>query len=331
MKLALISILALVLVLGCVGGERPTTISSTEGIIISAFDTTPSATDVLSGDSVIFDVEAENVGGTTAQNVNVVLFGIESQWRETGLDSLVTTSTVKSLGTLRPPQTDRNVPGDFRAAQWEYKTPRIPEGLTTPLNVEARVTYDYNTNGFIQLTAVNDEEYRRQQVTGSTIDQPVIQNSAGPLQLSVPSTEKSSFVIVDTTNGASAEFVYPLKIEFQNVGAGFPIGSETVSGDEDEGKLTGTIKLLGPGVMFSNCLGFNDVTEIDLGLAGQNTESVIVRLRDTQNVPIVCNLKFNTGIWKDRPTDKVNLVFDINYRYFTKQTATVNVIGRRME
>lgn len=329
MKIAIISILALVLVLGCVGGERPTTVSSTEGVRISAFQTTPSVTNVLSGDSVIFDVEVENIGGTTASNVEVRLFGIESQWRESGLDTLVTTSTGKSLGNLRPPQADRNIPGDFRAAQWEYKTPRIPEGLTTPLNVEARVTYDYNTNGFIQLTAVNDEEYRRQQVTGSTVDMPVIQNSAGPLQLSLPSAEKSNFVIVDTSEGAPLDFVYPLKIEFQNVGSGFPIGSETVS--TDEGKLTGTIKLLGPGVRFSNCLGFNDVTEIDLGLAAQNTESVIVRLRDTQNVPLVCNLKFDTGIWKDRPTDKVSLVFDVNYRYFTKETATVNVIGRRTE
>ena len=324
MKIGLLSILAIIFVAGCIGGgTRPTTVSDTEGVRISSFTATPSVTDVLSGDTVIFDVEVENIGGTTASAVEVTLFGIENQWRETsGVAAPQVIS--KSFQTLRPPQAERNVAGDFRVAQWEYMTPRIPEGLRTPLNIEARVTYDYNTNGFLQLTAVNDEEYRRQQVIGSSIDPPVVQNSAGPLQLSVPSTEKSNFIIVDTAS-TEPEFIYPLKIEFRNVGAGFPMGTDST----DQGRLTGTISLLGPGVEFSSCLGVTSGREVTLQDSG--VSDVIVKLRDTQNVPIVCNLKFTTSDWQNRPTDKVSLVFDIDYTYFTKQTATVNVLGRRTE
>ncbi|MBI2579489.1 MAG: hypothetical protein HYW27_01155 [Candidatus Aenigmarchaeota archaeon] len=331
MKFAILAVLALVFVLGCVGGQRSTTVSANEGVRISSFTTTPSVIEVFSGDSVIFDVEAENIGGTDARNVEVTLYGVEGQWRDPSGGGVVSQITSRSFGTLRPPQPERNLPGDFRAAQWEFKTPQIPQGITTPASVEARVTYDYNMNGFLQFTTVNDEEYRRQQITGSTIEPPIVQNSNGPLKLSVPSTAKSTFIIVDT-EGASDDpnwYVYPLKIEFQNTGSGFPTGDPAVS--TDEGKLTGTIKILGSNVEFSNCLGQTSGTTLDLDSAVQGTGSdrLTVRLRETQNVPIVCNIKFSKSSWRSLPTGKVSLVFDINYKYFTKQSVSVNVIGKK--
>src|SRR3989338_8319136 len=78
-----IAIIALVIISGCVlpGGTRPVNVEANTGVKINKFLADPA---VAEEDEVVrFDVEIENVGGIKANNVELVLSGLQSIWRTT--------------------------------------------------------------------------------------------------------------------------------------------------------------------------------------------------------------------------------------------------------
>ncbi len=312
-----ISILALVMIIliaGCIGGqEKNVVVTANDGIVINSFTTIPSLTEAISGDTVTFDLEIENTGGTTARNVEVELYGIEGQWRNAD-GSVIDSTLKKSFGTLKPPLPERNIPGDFRMVQWNLMTPPIAQGLKLPLTITARVTYDYNTSGFLQITAVNENEYERMRIEGKSPDAPIIQNSNGPIKLDVPTADQYRYIVVSTEED---EFTYPFRIIFTNVGSGFPLS------EGRGGKITGTIELLGSGVEFDDCFGVSGGKKINL-----DDSDIPLKLRDSNSVPISCSIKFDSSVWKDKPMDTVTFVFNLFYRYHVDEKVTITVIGR---
>jgi len=319
MKKILLLIVLLVLAAGCTG-NRQVQVDDSNGLRISTFITSPSVVESISGDTVLFDMEVENVGGTTAKNVQIDLYGVQGQWRDAN-GNLLTSTQTKTLGTMKPPIASRNIPGDFKMAQWEFKTPAIPQGITPDLKIEGRVSYDYNTSGHLIVPVVSEDEFRRSQIESQPIEEPVIINSQGPIKLTLSANNR--FIILDTTSSGST-YTHPFRIELQNVGAGFPITPEVGGGIIGAGgRLTGTIQLLGPGVEFDDCLGVSGGNEINLDDA-----SIMVRLRDSGTVPIVCNIKFDKTVWGNRPTDSVQFIFNLFYRYYVREEVSVRVVGR---
>ncbi len=322
MKKAIILLLLVVLVAGCTS-MRPVNTSTSRGVTVTTFFATPIQSDT--GDLVLFDVEVENIGGTTARNVQVDLYGVEGQWRDRLGNLLDSTLTQWGTTTLKPPRPDRNIPGQIRATQWEIMTPDIPQGLSINHPIEARVSYDYNTSGHLMVKLVSEDEFRRKQVLGETIDTPFeIVNSAGPLHMSIPERYKTP-IIIDTQSGDSVE-TYPFRIQIDNVGDGYPITPEDDGRIRGAGgRLQGTIDLYGPGVQFDECLGISGGTHIDLDDA-----NILVRLREIGqgSVPIACNIKIDKSIWGTRPVDSLQLIFNIRYRYYVDEVANVLVIGQ---
>ncbi len=316
-----ILILAVVAISGCVG-QRAVTVGENRGVTINSFLASP--TQVYTGESVLLDVEIENIGGTTAKNVQVDLFGVEGQWRDS-LGNLID-STLTKWGNiiLRPPFPDRNIPGDLRITQWEITTPDIPQGITANLPIEARVTYDYNTSGHLGVKLVSLDEWRRKQLLSEEVTNPfVIINSNGPLKLSIPERYRTP-IIVDTTSSNQFE-TYPFRIQIDNVGDGFPITPEDDGRIRGAGgRLQGTIDLFGPGVEFEECLGVRGGTHIDLDDA-----DILIRLREIGrgSLPIACNVKIDKTVWSNRAEDTLQFIFNIRYRYYVSQQATVQVVG----
>ncbi|MBI4170822.1 MAG: hypothetical protein HY514_03945, partial [Candidatus Aenigmarchaeota archaeon] len=305
-KYILLSIALLVAVAGCIG-TRPATQNPLRGVTISTFTATDSQ--VRSGEFVLFDLEVENIGGTTARNVQADLFGVEGQWKDT-FGNLVQDTQTKQLSTLKPPLPERNIAGDLKLVQWQLQTPTIPQGISPNLQVEARVTYDYNTSGHLLVGAMSEDEFRRRQINnqppGFTAESV---NSQGPIHLEINEKFKRP-LIVDTTTSETTS-VHPFRFEFVNVGDGFPITPEDDGRIRGAGgKLSGTIEVFGPGVSFDDCLGQRSGTRVDL----DNAE-ITVRLRETNRVPVACSIKIDKTTWGNRPEDTVQFVFNIFYRY----------------
>ncbi len=316
----ILAVLAVVVIAGCIGG-RPAKQEPTRGVDINSFEANPRQ--ARSGEFVIFDLEVENIGGTTARNVQVDLFGVDGQWRDS-FGNVIRDTQTKQIGTLRPPLPERNIPGDFKLMQWQLQTPVIPQGISPTRQIEARVTYDYNTSGALVVGAISEDEYRRQQITGqgpTFVAESV--NSQGPIHLEIPEKFKQN-IIVDTTSSDPTS-VHSFRFEFVNVGDGFPITPESDNRIKGAGgKLSGTIDVQGPGVEFEDCLGQRSGTRVNL----DNSE-IAVKLRENNRVPIACTIKIDRAQWGNRPEDTVQFVFNIFYRYYVPKTALVQIIGER--
>lgn len=319
--LMLVLLVAVVLASGCVN-QRAVKTGENRGVTINSFTASPAS--AYTGERVLFDLEIENIGGTTAKNVQADLFGVEGQWRDSLGNAVDSTLTKWGSIVLKPPVPSRNIPGDFRITQWELTTPNIPQGITANLQIEARVTYDYNTSGHLGVKLVSQDEFRRKQLLGEQVKNAFeIVNSNGPLKLSIPERYQTP-IIVDTESAAQFE-TYPFRVQIDNVGDGFPITPE----DDGRirgigGRLQGTIDLFGPGVQFDDCLGIRSGTHIDLDNA-----DILVRLRQIGrgSLPIACNVKIDKNVWRGRADDTLQFIFNIRYRYYVAQVANVQVIG----
>ncbi len=316
--LPIIAIIAVVIISGCTGGTGAI-VNPNAGVVINNFVSTPS--EVLEGDPVVFEAEIQNVGGTTARSTTIELFGVEGTWRNRD-GSVIESTLPEEFGRLDPAIVERNLPGDMRIKQWEIVPPAIGQGITVPFSIETRVTYDYNTSGFLQVVAITEDEFQRQRIQGVSPNPPVVQNSAGPIQLTVPTADQYQYIVVDTTSDEDT-FVYPFRIRFTNAGTGFPVTEEAEGFIGGGGRLSGTIQLLGPGVEFEDCLGVSGETEINL-----DDTDVLPRIREDQTTDVACSVRFDLDTWRTRPTDTVTFLFNIFYTYYERAQLTVTVVGR---
>src|SRR3989338_1642208 len=106
----IILIFAIIAIAGCTGFGRSVNADANNGISIVLFAASPA--EERSGGLILFDLEIENVGGTTARNVRADLFGVERQWRNTDGSLITDTKPEFGTATLKPPNLQRQVPGD---------------------------------------------------------------------------------------------------------------------------------------------------------------------------------------------------------------------------
>jgi hypothetical protein len=307
-----------ILAAGCIGGQQAT-VDQNNGLVINSFTANPSQLFDNDPGGVLLEIEVENVGGTDAKNVLIDILGVEGQWRDSQ-NNILTDTLTKDIGTMKAPLPERNIPGKLINELFTIRPPDIGQGISPLIPIEARVTYDYSTSGFIDMLMMSEQKYQESLITKESIPAAVqIQNSAGPIHMTVP-PKYNVPILVDTTSSDTQK--QSLKIEFVNVGRGFPITEEdqTIGAG---GRILGTIELFGPsGVEFSDCLNMGGGTAIDLS-------DVDLRIRETNSVPIACEISVDPSILSTaRPTEHIKLIFNLEYRYFVSATQAVQVIGK---
>ena len=317
MRKFILPIILLVIASGCTE-NRPIQVDTSNGVIINSFIADPVTAE--DGDSVLFTIDLENVGGTTASDVKVVLNGIEGVWRRTSTalsgDATESDATLITDKTLKPPYSPENRPGDYIIKTKAFYTPPVPEGINVGFPVTARVEFDYSSTGTISLPAISESLYRAKIKAGETFDSTIpVQNTNAPIQIGL--VKGMAPAIIDSTGTGDQEvsFVFDLT----NTGDGFPLSGE------DVGKIEGTLSVAGVGATFKDCAGLTsgkgpyEIPEASLDL---------LKLRSDGRVPVACTLSIDKTKWESATSGNINLILDLSYRYFVESTQTVNVIGR---
>lgn len=312
-KKYLVVMVLLVFSSGCIigGGERRPTVDPNNGILITSFTAEPLP--AKSGDLVSFFADIENVGGTTATNIVVSLYGIQNVWKNRDGSVVGATPTV-SYPDMKPPSLANNRAGDFKIASFYHMPSDLPEGVTTKFPVIARVTFDYHSTGTITIPAYSNTLYTAKKNKGEAIDiQPRVDNTHAPVQIRV--TRATVPLIIEETrqNDEIATFL----LEFVDVGSGSPVTDNTI------GRMGGTLAVNGPGVTFSDCLGVTSGNTIDV--TGNRLD--LVKLRSDRRVPFGCSIRIARNAWTATMSGNIIFNIDMSYKYFVEKTVEVPVIG----
>jgi hypothetical protein len=308
---------SIVLIAGCVGQAPSTTmkVSPDDGLQSVQFEAEPSSVDV--GDSVIFTLAVQNVGGTDATNVIARLLGIEGQWRY--LNGSLVGSTSKNLGNLKPPNTLYNQPGDMKSVTWTYKTPTIPPGLNVDTTVQSEVLYSYNTTGSLTYRVIGDRFLKMEYFPKNKVPQgPVIFNTNAPVKILIPTAHSGYYIRIEDSSEDPTAQQKPIQFELVNVGSGFPISGGIA------GAIFGTISLRGPGnPTFQDCLGQSGTSKVTIepGTIGAD----ISKLRTSKGkVTISCAISLNRDAFVLQD-EQISLDFNLGYRYYLQTPLTVKV------
>ncbi len=245
------SILVLALVAavsGCIGQSQQNVFGQ-NGLHAKDFYTDPSESNIESGDIMDVTLVVENVGGTTAQNVQAELLGAD--WVPGRLYAQSWMYDDNGDGvfgiTMSPPNPQLGTPGELRTATWRLPTPYVPEGLRKNYNLKSRITYDYSTKAAATLKAYSKRWYDMQlqqgKLTPAATSQILVTHSIDPTPIAVSISGPDKIVVPERNYQA-----YTYQITFTNVGGGTPITNSV------EGLVYGSIRMDGP-AYFVDCMG----------------------------------------------------------------------------
>ncbi len=296
-RVLLILLVSLVFISACTGQQAK---FENNGLKINQFTANP--TDVSESQNVDFALEIENVGSTTASNIVAELINAKNIWSGD--------TATKSVPSMKPGSSKDNTPGDIRFFQWTARPPDLPEGVVAPLDVKARVTYDYSSTQAIIVKAINTNQQRILENRGESVTNPIIvaQDDFSPLKVQI--TKGPIPVIVDPEDPTPSVATY--RLEIVNVGDGWPITFNEI------GFVSGRISAAGPGISLSDCSGGTG----DFNSAGAT-------LRSDGTAPLICTLSIDKGTWAAGPKeDSILFTIELNYKYFVEKSVTVTAHGR---
>ena len=293
--LAILAISIVIAISGCVTTEVK--VSSTDGIMITEFSTDYDR--YSSKEPISVSVEIENVGGTTARNTIVEILG-------------ATWTNVNPCGPwdLKPPDLTVSPPlrGDVKACN-RIISPftQLPEGVEFPIQLIARTTYDYKSNGAIQVYVFSREFYTYSIRENKPIPTSYnVSNSRGPIHIDLD----ARLPLIVSSPGDEI----PVNVIFKNVGSGVPIIRGAGGTGESIGKLTVSLSIIGG--TFKEC-GY---------LQGSGTTVTgTIQLRKGETVRIPCTITISNV---PQTYNIVSLTFESSYGYFTEQPLNVVVVGR---
>ena len=295
-------LLVVVLVSGCTQTNQSKTTSVNDGLVINELSVDPSVIDSSIQDTGSILLEIENVGGTTASNIVATLSGVS------GL-GLTSSEATKSISEMSPPDITVSPPspGEFKVFQWEIRPDRLPEGISHPYPITARIEYGYKTTGAVTIPLYMRSEYKRRSQRGEPIDSTItVTNTNAPVKIAV--TGETPFIARASGDVAS------YRLSFTNVGDGVPNTNNV------DGLLLGTIKIVGNNAQFADCLGVKNGTEITLDANNLDRQ---IKLRRGSSDKRLCDIRY-TG---SAPSDTITLEFRLTYRYYIQREITVTVIG----
>ncbi|MCX6815566.1 MAG: hypothetical protein NT120_01810 [Candidatus Aenigmarchaeota archaeon] len=240
-------------------------------------------------------------------------------------------SLVKSRPELLPPVPSTNRPGQSYTAEWVLRPPILPEGVQVTYPITARTSYFYSTNAVMNVQAFSKAEYKRKTDLGQQTQYPlVVENSFGA-PIKIMATRGSSPIVVNPDSLSGIVQYESYIFEFANLGEGFPLPMNVnnlestvyTSPQTQSGFVFATMRVDGPGVIFSDCLGQGGQEVFITGDALQN----IVKIRGDQRVPVGCTIAIDRTRWQDTPMATVSFTFNLWYRYYIDRTVNVVVKG----
>ncbi|MBI4019645.1 MAG: hypothetical protein HY364_05360 [Candidatus Aenigmarchaeota archaeon] len=315
-NLSVIAVLGIVLlVAGCTGTSRPVTVDANEGLQIKEF--LPDRSDIFSSETIILDMEVENVGGTAAENVVAKLFGGISGW--TGDAAAEKTMGRGSSNALSAPSADRNIPGDFNRKSWNVKAPDLAQGLIQTYDLGMRVRYDYTTTSITSIDIISYDQFDLLRRQGSFVqDLTVTKNSYAPIKIAL---EGRAPMRPDSPGGGVEE---SLILTISNVGSGVPFRDTGSANDFPTQTSLGRITFL-----IETSKG-NDVLRCDTGDGSLvNTGTVTLR-RGVEEVRIPCILKIDaTKISAGVPKETMSATITAGYSYAIDGVVPVKVTSMR--
>lgn len=314
MKNILIAFLlvAVIALSGCTGTTEIKT-DPNNGLVISEFSADPlKAND--QGDSVLFLMDIENLGGVPAKNISLDIYGAEG-W---------TGEKHKVINDMSPPDPVTDSPGDFQAITMILNTPDdLPQGVQANFPITTRVTFDYKTTGTISIPVYSKSLYKIKKDKGEVIDGSAkVENTYAPIQVKM--SRGSTPLIVDDTKTTGTD-TYGYLIEFVNVGSGWPISEGSVAGRV--GGISGTIRVYGEGVTLYECMGRNVAGETFVTIEPGDVD--VATMRSSGRVPVGCSVQIDNSAWAGGTTQSGSVLFtvDMDYRYYVEESANIMVWG----
>jgi hypothetical protein len=295
--LIVLGLALVILVSGCTGSQK-VTVAPNDGIKIIEFSTDA---DMFSNEEPIpLYLQIENQGSTTATNVVMEIIG--ASWDQ---------AKTETIAKMSPPDLTMKpaVPGDFEIYNPSLQPySRLPEGVEAQVDLRAKVTYNYDSNGQVSIPIVNKDEYRRRLKMNKEVPATKsVQNSNGPIHLDID--ERGLSPIVAGTDQGTTEDV-AMTITINNVGSGAPITGDQI------GAMAVNLDLMGSGATFLECLG-------NTAYAGTTISNMPITLRRGEHYTIPCKVRVSTPLTEDT----VSVLFRTSYKYFVEQPLTITVVG----
>ncbi|MBS3056192.1 MAG: hypothetical protein J4473_02025 [Candidatus Aenigmarchaeota archaeon] len=313
-------LLFVIILSGCIGSKK-VTVSTTDndGLVITDFSADFESYE--DDEEIVLYGTIENLGGRTAENVNVRLLG--ASWVEDDPEQLA--ELQKNYGTMSPPDitVDPQIPGDMKQPTWTIPAPNLPEGIKKDFRLVMRAQYYYATTSVANIQALGSDEYKRRVAAGETVGGLSIdtKNSNGPIKIEMSGANPMKIDAPDTIRSGDEYEYFTYRIKFNNVGSGTPI-TEGV-----DGLVLGTLTIQGEGVEFSDCFGVTQGKVVDLISAHEIGED-LVKLRRGQSIEKPCEVKVSRDIWELKSEDVATFIYDLFYTYYTDKDVTVLVTGK---
>lgn len=178
----LLLLLAIPLLLGCIGGDDTSTVSTvtrctpelTDGVVMNDF--AAGVPDAYIGEPVTFTMEVENLGSSVATSIKAELTSLGGFERDG--EELVKTVTDLDAYVEGAPAPD--------IADWELNAPASLGTLESKVStLRGRLDYNYRSTGQADIVYVPTAEWRQRQKTGETYIETNQECSNGPIAISV--------------------------------------------------------------------------------------------------------------------------------------------------
>ena len=315
-KSVLLSVLAVVLVAGCTGGQIPfitatTTFIGGNGLTITEFSIEP--VEIYGGSNARIVMEVENKGGTPVADTEMLVLLKGSALDLAGDDTMYWTGTgeavVKRLDSgenLKPEDLVRETPADTERFTWRLAAPDISAGEQKDDIFIARVYYDYSTKVSGTIWVYSQAEADAARAAGRPLNQPTFTSTSGPVALTVKPSP--NVVVLDT---GEDDFVITIKVS--SVGG----GTLYEAGSVDYASVTDDVAI---GEEYLNLVDVS--VDSDLDATDCEVQEELVGGKD---VTISCDVTVPSvpSTFRGYP-----ITITADYGYYTERTASVSVSGR---
>jgi hypothetical protein len=317
-KSIIISVLAVILVAGCVGEipfiPIPSTFIGGNGLTIIEFSVEPS--EVYGGSSARVIVEVENKGGALVEEEKGFVMLIGSALDLDGDEDMywtsdTETSVYKHFGKdMKPADPVRETPSDTKRLSWSLKAPDIDAGQVKEDIFIGRVYYDYETTVSGTIWIYSQDEADAARAAGRAMRSSTFTSTAGPVGVEVKTSPDP--VVVE---GDGETFVLTIKLSSVGGGTLYKAGGVTYTdGSENEEITEDELNWVNVDIAASpSILTIPGECEGDQELVGG------------KDVTITCDV---TVINEPATFQGVPLTVTASYGYFTERTVSVSVSGR---
>lgn len=289
--LALLSLVGLVILAGCIGGigqpEGVIQPGTASGVVIKSFG--PDLPEVFSGDSVTFTVLVENIGELDATTVRAKLYGLGTPgWDWTKGYQDISDNIPKA-------QPSMGVPGGQGSVTWDATSP-IDLKVDKEYTANVRVTYGYGTSAVGSIKVYNSnylktitQEEASRITTSSGLESWKVSNS--PIAIELAGAARP-FIVKTTV------LTPTISLLISNRGQGYPYSS-----DEGDRKATITSVKVGD----STCVSGKTIT-----------------IPRTGKTSVTCKFSIDPANVPDFTTTPIEV--ELTYNYYVDDTATVKVL-----